>query len=242
MDDPYETRDRRFRELKDDDPTLTFGRYMAERMHRELKSGKIVNPRGAIPVALSSDFWSAGEAKAKRLLSVIAPAPRHRVIEYGCGSLRIGAHFIRHLDRGCFLGLDVIDGFYEIGKAALGAELLAQKAPRFHLIDEAGLAAGEAFGADVVYSNTVCVHVHPDETADYFRNLARLTRKQGARLIFNARTSEAPLRYEFDGWSWPMDFYRQALAELECVRAEAGRMQFQNGVSTLPVEFEFRRR
>jgi len=51
-----------------------------------------------------------------------------------------------------------------------------------------------------------------------------------------------PLRYEFDGWSWPMGFYREALAELECVRAEIGRMQFQNGISTLPVEFEFRRR
>lgn len=241
MENPYEKRDQRFRRFKAKDPALSFGRYMAERMYGELASGKIGNPGGAISVALGPNFWSAGEARAGKLMAAIAPAPHHKILEYGCGSLRIGAHFIRYLERGCFFGLDVIDGFYTLGKAALGTALLEEKSPRFQIIDDAGLDAGEAFAADVVYSNVVCVHVHPDETAAYFRNLARLAHKPGARLIFNARTSDVPLRFEFDGWSWPLAFYREALRGLALVRADTGRAKVQNGVETLPVEFEFRR-
>jgi SAM-dependent methyltransferase len=241
VDNPYEKRDERFARFKAKDPTLTFGRYMAERMQAELASGKIGNPKGAIPVALGPDFWSAGEARARKLLSAIAPRPDSKVIDYGCGSLRIGAHFIARLARGCYFGLDVIEGFYGFGRQALGPALLEEKAPRFHIIDEAGLTMGEAFGADIVFSNVVCIHIHPDETTDYFRNLARLAHKPGARLLFNARTTEAPVRYEFDGWSWPMTFYTEALPGFELVRADRGVPQFQNGIQTLPVDFEFRR-
>ena len=68
-------------------------------------------------------------------------------------------------------------------------------------VAEPGLADGEAFAPDFVYSNVVCVHVHPDETEEYFRNLARLAHKPGARLLFNARLTDTPVRFEFDGWS-----------------------------------------
>ncbi len=241
METPYEKRDLRFRKFKKRDPTLSFGRYMAERMHANLSRGDIGNPDGAISVALGESFWSAGEARAKTLLAAMAPSPHDRIVDYGCGSLRIGAHFIRRQEPGCFLGLDVIDGFYEFGKRAIGPALLAEKAPRFHVIDEAGIALGEAFGADMVYSNVVCVHVHPDETAEYFRNLLRLTHKQGARLVFSARISPAAVRFEFDGWSWPMEFYRDALAELTLVRTVLGKPSARNGVETQPIDFEFRR-
>lgn len=241
MENPYEKRDQRFRKFKAKDPSLTFGRFMAERMHKNLAAGEIGNPDGAISVALGDNFWFSGEARAKVLLAALAPEPRHKIIDYGCGSLRIGAHFIRCQDPGCFLGLDVIAGFYEFGKQAIGADLLAEKAPRFHVIDEAGIAEGEAFGADIVYSNVVCVHVHPDETADYFRNLVRLVHKPGARLFFSARISPTPVRFEFDGWSWPMEFYRDALAELQLVKTVLGKPSVRNGFETQPIDFEFRR-
>jgi hypothetical protein len=140
------------------------------------------------------------------------------------------------------MGLDVVDGYYEMGKAALGPAFLAEKAPRLHVIDEDGMRAGEEFGADIVYSNMVCVHVHPDERREYFSNLLRLTHRRGARLVFNAMTSEEPRRFEFDSWSWPMDDYRRALAGLDLVRADLGKLHVQNGVESLPVEFEFVRR
>jgi hypothetical protein len=241
MNPSFEKRDQRFRRFKEKDPQLSFARYAAERMHGELMARHPYNPNGAISAALEPNFWEAGESKARKLLEAMAPARGDKVLEYGCGSLRIGAHFIRHLDPGCFMGMDVIAGFYELGVTAIGPEMMGEKAPRLSVIDEAGLAQGEAFAPDFLYSNVVCVHVHPDEIEDYFRNLARLAHKQGARLVFNARLTEQPVRFEFDGWSWPLEFYRDNLAGFAMVRATTGTMQTQNGVETMPVEFEFRR-
>jgi len=236
----FETREARYRKFKEKNPQTGFAQYLMQRQLRTLGQG---NTTGALSVALGArdEFWSAGEAKARKLMSAMALAPHHKAIEYGCGSLRVGAHFIRHLDKGRFLGMDVIDGFYEIGKAMIGAALLDEKAPRFFVIDEPALAAAAAFAADFVYSNVVCVHVHPDETDAYFRNLARLTHAPGARLIFNAALFERPVRYAFDGWAWPLEFYKESLAGLTCMRADTGRKQTRDGHDITPVEFEFRR-
>lgn len=241
MTNPYEKRDRKFAEAQSADPALTFARYENERRHRRLLSGRIGMPDGAIAAALGADFWGAGEAKAKKLLAKMAPAPSQKVVEYGCGALRIGAHFIRRLAPGCFFGLDVISGFYEFGATAIGREIMDEKAPRLHVIDEQGLGLAEAFAADIVFSNVVCVHVHPSETAEYFRNLARIAHKPGARLFFNAWTSEQPVRFEYSSWSWPLETYRQRLGELELVNVAAGNPQTQGGAAITPVELEFRR-
>ncbi|MBV8975968.1 MAG: class I SAM-dependent methyltransferase [Alphaproteobacteria bacterium] len=237
-----EAREARYLKFKAKNPQVPFSRYLMERQYRNMRKGDQA-PSGALRIALGSpdEFWQSGRAKAEKLMARAELAPSHKAIEYGCGSLRIGAHFIRFLKAGHFLGLDVIDGFYELGKRALGPELLSAKSPRFHVIDAAGLAMAEAFDADVVFSNVVCVHVHPDETAEYFRNLARLAHKPGARLLFNAHISDVPLRFEFDGWSWPMAFYKNALEGFALVRAELGRPRMQDGVQTAPVDFEFRR-
>jgi len=241
MSPSFQKRDERFQRFKEKNPGISFARYAAERMHGELLKRYPYNPEGAISVALEPSFWQAGEAKAGKLLRAMAPSRQDKVLEYGCGSLRIGGHFIRTLDPGCFMGLDVIAGFYEMGIEAIGPELMAEKAPRLAVIDEAGIAEGEAFAADFVYSNVVCVHVHPDEIETYFRNLARLAHKPGARLIFNARLTPEPARFEFDGWSWPLEFYQDHLPGFDMVRADTGTLQIQNGIETTPIDFEFRR-
>ena len=67
--------------------------------------------------------------------------PDSILIDYGCGSLRVGAHFIRYLDPGCYFGLELAEGLYEIGQEVIGRELLDGKFPRFGFvscIDTAG--------------------------------------------------------------------------------------------------------
>jgi SAM-dependent methyltransferase len=244
MGSPFEAGDRRFLDYKRRNPQGSFAQYSMEREYARLNEGRTNNPSGALAVGFgeSEGFWKAGEAPAAKLFRAMTPRPHDRVIDYGCGTLRVAAHFIRYLDRGCFFGLDVIDGFFEAGKRVLGAELLEEKAPRFGIVNEDNLALASNFGADLVFSNTVCVHVHPDETGTYFRNLARVTHVPGARLIFNAMLSERPLRFEFTSWAWPLDFYERSLGELELVRAATGRPQDKAGGLVAPVNLEFRRR
>jgi Methyltransferase domain len=238
VDETFAKRETRYRKFKEKNPDVAFSRYLMERQLRNLSSGS-----GALKVAFASseEFWSSGRGKAEKLMAAAAIEPHHKVIEYGCGSLRIAAHFIRRLAPGNFLGLDVVSGFYEAGKAAIGETLITEKTPRFAVIDEAALAEAEAFAADFVYSNVVCVHVHPSEIKTYFDNLARLTRKPGARLIFNAELYGSPLRYTFDGWAWPLEFYEDGLSSLTFVRATTSSPLARDGHEITPVEFEFQR-
>jgi hypothetical protein len=236
VDDAFARREARYLRFKELNPDVPFSHYLMERQLRTLSAGS-----GALKVAFASneEFWASGEARAKRLLAGVEP--RHNVVEYGCGSLRIAAHFIRHLDPGRFFGLDVVAGFYEAGMIAIGTALAAEKVPRLEVIGEDSLAAAQALGADLVYSNVVCSHVHPDEIENYFHNLARLAQRPGARLIFNAELCEHPHRYAFDGWAWPLEFYKQSLSALTLARATTSSPRIRGGETVVPVDFEFHR-
>jgi SAM-dependent methyltransferase len=172
------------------------------------------------------EFWKAGASKAARYMRLASLRRSDRVVDYGCGSLRIGAHFIRFLDPGCFWGLDVTDGFYEIGKTEIGEPMLHEKSPRFGVIMDAEIAEAENFGADLVYSNAVCYQVHPEEQKTYFGNLARLARKPGCQLIFNCMLAEPSVHYSHRSWAWPLDTYKAALKDLDFVAgAQSGKVQ-----------------
>jgi|HubBroStandDraft_5_1064220.scaffolds.fasta_scaffold49005_2 hypothetical protein len=240
---PYGAKDRRFQRFHKQNPGVSFAQYSMDLVIKAMDEGW-VNPDSALAIAQSNPekFWTAAEPKAKKWFKTMALKRRHKVIEYGCGSLRLGAHFISYLDRGHYAGLDVISGFYERGVRTIGAKLIDAKTPVLRVISEEAVAEGVAFAADIVFSNTVAVHVHPDETQAYYGNLARLTAKPGARLIFNAMLFERCHRFQFNSWAWPMEFYKDSLRELECVRAEIGRSRTQDDAEMKLAEFEFRRR
>jgi hypothetical protein len=187
------------------------------------------------------EFWQAGEAKAARYMRLTSVTPKSRVIDYGCGSLRIGAHFIRFLDPGGFLGLDVTDVFYEMGKRLIGDELLRTKAPRFGVIDEAAVEAAADFGAHIVYSNAVCYQVHPDELETYFDNLMRLAGRSKAQVVFNCMTADEVVRYADRSWARPMELYRQGLHELELVETKKSREVLKGDQAVTPMVLRFKR-
>jgi SAM-dependent methyltransferase len=243
MENPYERQDEDYRIFKQAHPEISFARYAMDRVVRRMGDGKVKNPDAALTIALCNPdkFWEAAESKFQRWLKTMALKKTQRLIEYGCGSLRLGAHFIRYLEPGRFFGMDVVSGFYETGLEALGPAMVAEKKPRLGVIDEATLADGVAFAADFVCSNTVCVHVHPDEIQQYFRNLVRLTAKPGARLVFNAVLLDRPHRFEFNSWAWPREFYEEHLKELEQMHVKVGQLRVKDGVHMNLVEFEYRR-
>jgi SAM-dependent methyltransferase len=60
--------------------------------------------------------------------------PQHRLLDLGCGSLRGGVHFVRHLQPGNYYGLDnnqsLLDAGYEV---ELAAAKLQERLPRRNL-------------------------------------------------------------------------------------------------------------
>jgi SAM-dependent methyltransferase len=243
MDNPYEAQDKRYRKFKRRNPDVSFAKYAMDRVVRRMENGSVTNPDAALTIALCNPekFWEAAEPKAQKWFKTMALKKSNRMIEYGCGSMRLGAHFIRYLDPGCFFGMDVVAGFYEVWRDTIGAELAAAKKPKLAVIDERAIQDGIAFGADIVCSNTVCVHVHPDEIDEYFDNMIRLTAKPGARLVFNAVICDRPHRFEFNSWAWPLDFYKERMKTLDLMNVEIGRAKEKDGGHMNLVEFEFRR-
>jgi len=218
----YDKQDAEFIAFKREHPDATFAQYQMGLMARKIGDGSSHPTLGANLVDAAGnklDFWTAGAAKAKSLIRSGEVTPDRRVIEYGCGSLRIAAHFIKYLEPEKFYGADVVDGFYEIGKTLIGEALLREKRPRFDVISDATVENLARFSADFIYSSSVCYHVHPDEIAFYFAALEKITAKPGAILMFDVKLTDKPTRYLSHSWAWPLEFIKNALPGLEFVEA-----------------------
>jgi SAM-dependent methyltransferase len=240
----YRKHDQEFLESRAIDPDVTFAQYFMKREARDVSRGGVHHSLGSNLRGLDGSnlpFWEAGARKAAKVIRGASLTPAHRVVDYGCGSLRIGGHLIRFLDRGHYYGVDVIDDFYKIGMELVGADLLREKSPRFDIISAETLADAERFGADLVYSSAVCVHVHPDELDQYLGALSRLCGKPGARLIFDLVVADQTLRYRNRSWARPLDFVRSGMKGLEFVRVAMGNEHVEDGVSTVLATVEFRR-
>lgn len=222
----YTQQDLLFHKHRKEHPDVSFAQFRGEQIASRLEAGhdhfslgrKL---RGADGKEL--EFWTAGSEKTAFYFERMRLKPHHRVVDYGCGSLRTGSHFIRFLNPGCYFGLDVVPDFFRIGQDLIGEDLLREKAPTFRVIGPASVAEAAKFAADFVISTAVCIHVHPDELPQYFANLMQITSKPGARLFMNAAVSRRPVRSRYDSWAWPLRRYRAGLPELRLVQRPPGR-------------------
>ncbi len=188
------------------------------------------------------DWWSAGERRFKALLKTFAFQPDQRVIDYGCGSLRIGVHFINYLNPGCYFGMDVTPDTLNLGRELAGEELLRTKTPRLAPIDDEAIHEGERFAADYVFSWLVAQHVHPGELDYYFGNLVRLAGKPGAVLFFNAKLTDGSTETQYSAKSFarPLEIFIRGLAPLTFVEKHRDKTREEGksaGFSSATLEF-----
>lgn len=209
-----------FERFRTERPGATFAEFYVAGAMAKIRDGHRMVSLGPRlhPDASGEDvgFADAGKETAQRVIERAGLKPQHRLIDYGCGSLRVGLHLMSYLDAGNYWGFDVTTDFIDIGRGLIG-ELIKDKQARLATINESSLAGGVAFGADVVCSNVVAYHVHPDEMAVYLDNLRTLTSKPGSILVFDAKIAAAPIRVGRAGWAWPMDHFVRGLAPLELV-------------------------
>jgi len=214
--------DVRFIAFKREHPGVTYSQYRMERIAQTVRDGSSHASLGANLVDSAGnkvEFWAAGAAVAQKFFRSGKVAPDHRVIEYGCGSLRVGAHFIRYLEPKKYYGVDVVDGFYEIGQTLIGEALLREKLPQFDVISDATAENLARFSADFIYSSAVCYHVHPNEIGSYFAALEKIAAKPGAILMFDVKLIDEPTRYRSLQWAWPLEYIKNGLPNLEFVEA-----------------------
>jgi len=98
-------------------------------------------------------------------------APHHVLLDVACGSLRAGAHFIRYLNRGNYIGLDKERRLIEWGlESEVGHPLIEEKAPEFVVSDSFEFSK---FGRkpDFALAQSLFTHLNADDIRRCLLNL-----------------------------------------------------------------------
>ena len=109
--------------------------------------------------------------------------PTHKFVDYGCGSLRLGKEIIPYLNKGNYIGLDMTNHFYDLGKELIKKNVLKQKRPVFRTINEKSITQIKNEGIDFLMSNAVLYHVPPSELKQYFSKIIYLLKPEGIAFI-----------------------------------------------------------
>ena len=188
---------RAFQKWKRENPSKNFSDYFAEIVRPGLQRGQ-AHPTlgGNLP---GSAF---GEAAGKLFKMLIANGLNMDdvCVDYGCGTLRVGVHVIKYLQRGAYWGLDVDAAVLDEGRKLIGNSLLTDKAPHLRVISPSSIAEAAAAKPRILFSISVLVHVAPEDLEAYFQNILTIIDDSGVAII-RGRWSVSET-VQFSGQSW----------------------------------------
>ena len=183
-------------------PTGRYHDYYVQRVEESLDAGDVHVSLGARSVQ-DERHDAAGKLILAHLIRE-GLRPDHTLVDYGCGSLRIGRHLVGYLQPDRYLGADVTERFYREGLANLDAELRETKRPRFQAIDAVWPREASAPPPDFVISIGVLIHVPRGELGEYLDRVAALTGPTTRAYVsfFDAERHE---RLSEMTWTWPAE-------------------------------------
>jgi hypothetical protein len=204
--------ERQFAKAREQDPDISFGQYYVRSVLQKMKAeGQHTTIGPAVPDA--ENWREAGLQNFRRVCRMTTVDPARGVVDYGCGSLRIGQHFIRHLEPGCYMGMDVTDDFIRIGLDLMDEAEIAAKRPHFGLIDDdAAVAEARKLEPQLLLAHGVHFHIHPDEMARFYDNVAQIAFRPGTSLIFNTNIADQRFQCGPRDWAWPLDEIKSSLS------------------------------
>jgi Histidine-specific methyltransferase, SAM-dependent len=117
--------------------------------------------------------------------------PSDTLVDFGCGTLRIGSLFIEHLEADRYIGMDIDQRILAAGLSQLPAKLVESKRPTLEVISAESLARVAARQPRWVCSKGVLQHVPPQELNEFFGNLSRLIHAGAIGLLYSAASSQS---------------------------------------------------
>ena len=146
--------------------------------HKTLGKRRIVrDTRLANPAEHDPASFAATGAEEFAELVLQGMQPGHKLIEYGCGSLRIGQHCIRLLADEHYAGMDITDRFYSDGMDLLNPSLIASKHPQLCVISDQSQSTVSNWKADFIFAAAVTQHVPLFELDSFIDKLCSLKHK-----------------------------------------------------------------
>ncbi len=181
-------------------PTGRFSEFYLASVERRLDGGEVHPTLGGASTA-TERFHETGRKVFERLRAE-GLCPDQRVVDYGCGSLRVGRHLIEFLEPGGYVGLDLTERFFRAGLAELDPQLVTTKRPELAVIGEEELARRAVDPPDFLISIGVVIHVPPGELDVYLGRLARLVGST-TRACISFYDDRRQRRVASLTWSWP---------------------------------------
>ncbi len=112
------------------------------------------------------------------------------VVDYGCGTLRVGRKMIEYLEPSRYVGLDIDRRILDTGLAILPPGLAEHKTPIVEVIGDDVLDRVAAMRPSWIYCKGVLHHVPPAELEECIGNIARLAHPD-TKVVIWARLSDA---------------------------------------------------
>lgn len=148
--------------------------------------------------------------------------PSDVVVDYGCGSIRLGYEVIDFLEPGKYWGVDITDEFYKLGLAAMDKAVVEAKRPKLGVINPETLARVRADAPRFVASWHVCSKVPESRLDSYIGNIVSLLAPGSTALIHFPETAE---RRQLSGLAWSSP--RSLLEAIARRHAPAADISFQ---------------
>lgn len=187
----------------DQNPAGTFEQFYADSVAKALAGEKIHSSLG--PAIKPGRLQNAHRiVRAWRSCGV---SPSDKVVDYGCGTLRLGRLLIEFLDADRYIGLDIDDRILDAGQSQLSAGLVALKRPKLEVISAESLRRTAAWRPKWVCSKGVLQHVPPTELDRFFDNLSCLV-LAGATGLFIVKIFTKSEKLSSKTWAYSLDDLR----------------------------------
>ncbi|QQE11249.1 class I SAM-dependent methyltransferase [Planctomycetota bacterium] len=170
-----------FKQWQQDNPEGTFDQYYVYRVTEKLKIRDGDHPTLTLASTIKNDETS-GES-IFRFLIEHGLKSHHRVVDYGCGSLRVGRHLIPFLEPRSYYGLDVTDTFYSAGLVQIDSQIVAKRQPQLDLVDGNLVDQLQEDPPDYIFSVGVLIHIPPEELSDFISKITLLMSDKTAFIL-----------------------------------------------------------
>ena len=137
------------------------------------------------------------------LLRELGLESKHYVLDFGCGSLRVGRWLIPYLDKNQYFGIEPNTWLIEMAlKEEIPEDIIKSKAPTFS--DKRGhdLSVFRPQKFDFILASGVLIHSSHSQLDPFFESLPESLKKDGT-LVGEIRTGGS--EYMGEEWNYPKD-------------------------------------
>jgi SAM-dependent methyltransferase len=138
-----------------------------------MRSDTARNPEDAVGSATHESWERIGRMQFDYLLGH-GLRPEHRMLEIGCGNLRAGRHFVRHLEPGHYYGIDISPDILFEAQRTIVRDGLAEKLPTLTPVRDLTFAFLPDASFDVVHAHSVFSHSPLPVIEECFAHVGRV--------------------------------------------------------------------